>query len=1605
MKRHKIIRALMTTVVALFFLSATAAGKVEVIGDGSQGTVDWKAEGAVITLTVTPAEGHFIRKSDITLTKTYMPTAAPRRAEVPIGDGLTLVGADPDDLSLPRTYTVTMPGEEYDLLVKLQFSNCQAITESMVRLSETVFVYNEDAQRPKVFINGLTEDKDFTVTYDNPASTATGEYGITIKGRSTWTGTVRRTYKIFAGGKAEVNKSIAGGTIATAVDGLTVTLTVTPTDGYYIRKQDIAVAKTYMPVAAPRRSIPVADRLELTGDDPDDLSLPRTYTAQLPGWEYSVYVDATFTERQTITEGMVALSATSFVYNTNDQKPVISVTGLTEGKDYLVAYNGTSWTDVDTYKVTITGRSTWKGTINRTWSITKAPSEVTTAPKTQSLIYTKTAQQLVSVGDAIGGTLVYGLDSTALQTVIPKGVNAGNYTVYYKVVGDANHFDSKVGSVPVTIDKKAVVVSGITAQNKVFDRTTAVTFLYDGTIYSGIVEGDVLSITAEGAFADTNAAVDKVVNITSLTLGGASIANYQLAKEGQQTTTKATITPKSIEGATVADIPAQLYTGQPVLPEVHVTLDEVVLVAGTDYTTEGTDNVSVGTATLTVKGKGNYQNSIQKTFTIGKKAIVISGIAAQDKVYDGTTTATLIYDEVEFEGMAVGDTLTVTAVGEFTDADAGTGKEIAISQLTLGGSSIANYQLAEEGQQTIAFADITPKSIEGATISNIPEQAYTGSAITPEVSVILGSDTLVLDKDYTVAYSDNIEAGTATVTATGKGNYQNSVQQHFTINKVSAVVTMKPKGLELEYTGEPQILVENGEASGGSLVYSLNGTSFSIELPTQTNSGSYDIYYKVQGDANHLDTQVDTLTSTIGKKPVVVSGITAQDKVYDGTTTATLVYDEVEFAGMAVDDTLTVTAFGEFANADAGTEKTVDISQLTLHGNSVANYKLATDGHQATTKAAITPKSIEGAVVSDIPEQPYTGQACTPPVIVTLDKDTLVLDKDYTVAYTDNIEAGTATVTATGKGNYQNSVQQHFTIGKKAVAVSGITAEDKVYDGTTTATLNYDAVVFTGLAEGDTLTVTAIGTFADANAGTEKVVSISQLTLGGTSITNYVLSADGQQTEAKATITPRSIQDGAISNADSLDYTGQPLTPEVSVTLNGDTLKLGNDYTLDYADNVNAGNATITATGIGNYQDNIQKTFVINKVPSSVVTAPKALALDYTGQEQTLIVGGEASGGTMVYSTNGTTFDTSLPTATDEGLHKVYYKVQGDINHLDTQVDTLTCSITPKLVDNSGNEVDADFIEGENGNTEVVVNTLPEGFYEDTSKLSTTVSDENNNSYQVTQVNAEAFNEMPNDILVVLPEGVSTTEGVTNVVNGDGTCETMDLTDVDNYNVPIDVAVDNVIYTREVEGNEPISVCLPYDADVPEGYNAYSMQLNTANEIVMNLVTSGKMEAYQPYLLQSVSTTPSSSPKRRTEGVEKVTLSAQNVTIKPSAVGSVTAGNFELRGTVSRMTHAEGVQLQAYILQSDQSWKMTASSNAEDADKTYLSAFQAYLLYHGEGELTEISIPLEGSGEATAIIVIKNDGQQKRYYNLNGQRVNHPVKGINIVDGKKVIVK
>ena len=108
------------------------------------------------------------------------------------------------------------------------------------------------------------------------------------------------------------------------------------------------------------------------------------------------------------------------------------------------------------------------------------------------------------------------------------------------------------------------------------------------------------------------------------------------------------------------------------------------------------------------------------------------------------------------------------------------------------------------------------------------------------------------------------------------------------------------------------------------------------------------------------------------------------------------------------------------------------------------------------------------------------------------------------------------------------------------ITVSGITAVNKVYNSTTTATLDFSGVTLTGKVEGDALSITATGTFVDANVGTGKAVTISGLTLEGTDAGNYVLAASGQQTEVTADITAKAVT--ITANNASRDYDGNPLT-------------------------------------------------------------------------------------------------------------------------------------------------------------------------------------------------------------------------------------------------------------------------------------------------------------------------------------------------------------------------------------------------------------------------------------------------------------------------------
>ena len=263
--------------------------------------------------------------------------------------------------------------------------------------------------------------------------------------------------------------------------------------------------------------------------------------------------------------------------------------------------------------------------------------------------------------------------------------------------------------------------------------------------------------------------------------------------------------------------------------------------------------------------------------------------------------------------------------------------------------------------------------------------------------------------------------------------------------------------------------------------------------------------------------------------------------------------------------------------------------------------------------------SIEGAAVTlGTDTVTYSGEAQTPDVTrVVLNSTTLIENTDYTVSYENNVNVGTATVIVTGAGeNYNGSVTKTFTIEKKPVTVSGITARNKTYNGTTAAILDCSAAVLDGVSDKDkdTLIVrSATGTFADANAEENKVVTISDIALGGTSAGNYVLAGIGQQTETNAAIKPKKVMLSWSGNT-SLTYNGneQSVTATVKNAIGSDS------FTLAYE---NSGTNTNKATEVGNYTATVTALGNDNYTLEGAGSISKEWSIGYLAAEDAVVSG------------------------------------------------------------------------------------------------------------------------------------------------------------------------------------------------------------------------------------------------------------------------------------------------------------------------------------------------------------------------------------------------
>ncbi len=245
---------------------------------------------------------------------------------------------------------------------------------------------------------------------------------------------------------------------------------------------------------------------------------------------------------------------------------------------------------------------------------------------------------------------------------------------------------------------------------------------------------------------------------------------------------------KSIAGATVT-ASKQTYTGSAHTPTVTVKLGGATLRAGTDFVVSGwKNNTNVGTANVTVTGKGDYEGTASGTFVIAARSLdgaTVSAVA--DQAYTGSAITPV-------PTVKVGTTTLVRDTDYAISYQDNVGPGSALVTITGKG----NYT----GSRTVTFR-IVQKSLADATVAAIANQAYTGTAVTPKPVVKLAGVTLKEGTDYRLSYRNNVSAGTATVTITGTGKYGGSKTATFKIIQASLESAVISPIANQTYTGRP----------------------------------------------------------------------------------------------------------------------------------------------------------------------------------------------------------------------------------------------------------------------------------------------------------------------------------------------------------------------------------------------------------------------------------------------------------------------------------------------------------------------------------------------------------------------------------------------------------------------------------------------------------------------------------------------------------------------------------------------------------------------------------------------------------------------------------
>lgn len=685
-----------------------------------------------------------------------------------------------------------------------------------------------------------------------------------------------------------------------------------------------------------------------------------------------------------------------------------------------------------------------------------------------------------------------------------------------------------------------------------------------------------------------------------------------------------TIKPAIIyKQCTFYKIASQYYTGSQIKPVPKIKNGTTTLKNRTDFTLTYQNNVNKGTAKVYIKGKGNYSGSCSLTFSITARPVSTLKITVPSVTYNGKAqkpAVTVKYNNYKFKN-GTDYTLSYknnTKIGTATVTVKGKGKL--------------------SGTRSVTFK-INAKPIKNAVITYNNSLTYNGSTLSPAVTVKYGNATLKKNTDYTVAYSNNVNAGTGTITITGKGIYGGSVKKTFTIKKLGISATAVSGTGNKVYTGSVIKPVPAVKVGGRTL---KNGTDFTVSYKNNTEPGTATL--SVTGKGNYSGSVSKTFKITA--RAINDVEVTVPDTVFTGVQVrpdVVVSYGNYQFINNS-DYTL---SFKD--NVNIGTASVVVTGKNHLSGSRTVTFPIE--------KADISSTEIA------VKNATFTGSAVKSAVDVRLGNVTLKEGTHYTLSYKNNVNAGTAQVTVSGKGSLEGAVTKNFTISKAdiskaSISASGTYAPDDVKIGINAKFGNYtlkssDYSFAAPTAAGEqTLTISGNGNFSGkatvkcnvAKADIANAKSSLSLSTDGKGYTvtiiydgvlltqdkDYKVAVTESATGVSAVITGIGNYGGtatisgisneleafenAVVTIGKVTYNGTAQLPSVTVKIGSVTLKSGTDYILSAYDNTNAGTATAVITGKGKYEGAEKKTQF--KIAPAAISSASISCEDqiYTGQ-------------------------------------------------------------------------------------------------------------------------------------------------------------------------------------------------------------------------------------------------------------------------------------------------------------------------------------------------------------------------------------------------------